>query len=108
MTRPLTIIALAAAAALAGCNNDDHNIVVGPDVDDEPMNNVGVGASAVDPGQQGLSLQGQQPRLHRLAFGRHRAREEDTRGSGHAVAAGDASLKGDAKAASITYNGQIL
>ena len=42
MTRPLTIIALAAAAALAGCNNEDHNIVVGPDVDDQPVNNVGV------------------------------------------------------------------
>jgi len=33
MTRTLTF-ALVAAAALAGCNNDDHNIVVGPPGDD--------------------------------------------------------------------------
>ena len=32
-TRTLTF-ALVAAAALAGCNNDDHNIVVGPPGDD--------------------------------------------------------------------------
>jgi len=42
MTRPLTILTLVAAAALAGCNNDDHTIVAGPGADDEPMNNVGV------------------------------------------------------------------
>jgi len=38
MTRPLTIIALAAAAALAGCNNDDHTIVAGPKEDPNPTN----------------------------------------------------------------------
>ena len=43
----------------------------------------GSSASALDPGQQGLSLQGQQLDLHRLAVGRHRARKEDARGSRH-------------------------
>ena len=42
MTRPFTILALVAAAALAGCNNEDHTIVAGPGPDDQPMNNVGV------------------------------------------------------------------
>ena len=30
MTRTLSILALAAVAALAGCGNEDHNIVSGP------------------------------------------------------------------------------
>jgi hypothetical protein len=34
MTRTLPIIALVAVAALAGCNNSDHNIVAGGPVDD--------------------------------------------------------------------------
>ena len=42
MTRPFTILALVAAAALAGCNNEDHTIVAGPGAGDQPMNNVGV------------------------------------------------------------------
>ena len=32
---PLSIITLVAAAALAGCNSEDHNIVVGPDDDSQ-------------------------------------------------------------------------
>jgi hypothetical protein len=41
MTRKLTIIALAAAAALAGCNSEDHNIVAGeiPDPQAEELAN---------------------------------------------------------------------
>ena len=41
MTRTLTALALAAAAALAGCT-EDHTIVTGPGAEEEPMNNVGV------------------------------------------------------------------
>ena len=41
MTRTFTILTLAAAAALAGCNNEDHNIVSGPA---DPMANQAVNA----------------------------------------------------------------
>ena len=39
MTRTFATIALVAAAALAGCNNDDHTIVAGPPVDTGPVTN---------------------------------------------------------------------
>jgi hypothetical protein len=43
MTRTFLTIALAAAAALAGCNKEDHNIVAGPDTgDDNASANAGV------------------------------------------------------------------
>jgi hypothetical protein len=43
MTRtPLTTITLAAVAALAGCNNSDHNIVAGG----EPVDDTNVAANA--------------------------------------------------------------
>ena len=80
MTRPFTMIMLVAAAALAGCDNSDHTIVVGSQrarSDGQCRRQRRLGQpSAVDPGQQGLSLQGQQPDLRRLAVRRHRAREE--------------------------------
>ncbi|HEX6604117.1 MAG TPA: hypothetical protein VF027_04475 [Sphingomicrobium sp.] len=35
MTRtPMLLLSLAAATALAGCNNSDHNVVAGPQTDD--------------------------------------------------------------------------
>lgn len=38
MTRTPLLITLAAAAALAGCNNSDHTIVAGPDTGDNATN----------------------------------------------------------------------
>jgi hypothetical protein len=35
MTRTPLILSLVAAAALAGCNNSDHNVVVGGDTDND-------------------------------------------------------------------------
>ena len=107
MTRPLTIIALAAAAALAGCNNEDHNIVAGPDVGDEPMNNVGV---VLPPSIQASKAYRCKDNslvyIDWLSNGSARVKKSREEVGGTPVAAGDASLKGDAKAASITYNGQ--
>ena len=40
MTRTLTVFALAAAAALAGCNKEDHTIVAGPGADEPEANTV--------------------------------------------------------------------
>jgi len=36
MIRAISIIGLVAAAALAGCNNEDHNIISGPDTGEVP------------------------------------------------------------------------
>ena len=38
MTRSLTIIAIVAAAGLSACDNSDHTIIAGPNIDD-PMAN---------------------------------------------------------------------
>lgn len=46
MTRTLTIITIAAAAALAGCNKEEHNIVAG-ELDD-PMANELANAAPVE------------------------------------------------------------
>ena len=46
MTRTITIIAIAAAAALAGCNKEEHNIVAGEIAD--PMANELANAAPVE------------------------------------------------------------
>jgi hypothetical protein len=38
MTRTFIVLTLAAAAALAGCDNSDHTIVAGPDTDNAQTN----------------------------------------------------------------------
>ncbi len=111
MTRTPLIIALAAAAALAGCNKEDHTIVAGgPDAEADNSRRryqTAGRASAVDHRQQVLPLRRQQPSLRRLDVGRQRPREEVCgRGRRTLIAAGAAELKGDAKAASITYKGE--
>ena len=106
MTRPLTIVAIAAAAALAGCNKEDHNIVAGPDVGDEPMNNVGV---VLPPSIQASKAYRCKDNslvyIDWLSDGTARVKNKREE-VGTTIAAGDASLTGDAKAASITYKGQ--
>jgi hypothetical protein len=43
MTRTLLTLTIAAAAALAGCNKEDHTIVAGPAAEESPpVNTVGV------------------------------------------------------------------
>jgi len=106
MTRPFTIFALVAAAALAGCNNEDHNIVAGPDLDDTPVNKVGV---VLPPSIQASKAYRCKDNsliyVDWLSDGT--ARVKKTREEvGTTLPAGDKSLTGDAKAASITYNGQ--
>ena len=107
MTRPLTILAIVAAAALAGCNKEDHTIVVGPGADDQPMNNVGV---VLPPSIQASKAYRCKDNslvyIDWLSDGSARVKKSREEVGGTPVAAGDESLKGDAKAASITYNGQ--
>ena len=105
MTRPLTILALVAAAALAGCDNSDHTIVAGPDVNDEPMNNVGV---VLPPSIQASKAYRCKDNslvyIDWLSDGT--ARVKKTRDEvGTSVTPGT-ELKGDGKAATISYNGQ--
>lgn len=49
MTRTLALVALMATAAVAACDNSDHTIVAGPDIDNEPVSteNVVLPASIV-------------------------------------------------------------
>ena len=106
MTRTLTILTFVAAAALAGCNNEDHNIVAGPDLDDAPVNTADV---VLPPSIQASKAYRCKDNsliyVDWLSDGT--ARVKKTREEvGTTLAAGDKSLTGDAKAASITYNGQ--
>ena len=106
MTRPFTILALVAAAALAGCNNEDHTIVAGPGADDQPMNNVGV---VLPPSIQASKAYRCKDNsliyVDWLSDGTARVKKTRQE-TGTTIPAGDPSLTGDAKAASITYKGQ--
>jgi uncharacterized lipoprotein NlpE involved in copper resistance len=106
MTRKLTIAMFVAAAALAGCNNEDHNIVAGPDLDDTPVNKVGVVLPpSIQASKAYRCTDNSLVYVDWLSDGT--ARVKKTREEvGTTVAAGDKSLQGDAKAGSITYNGQ--
>ena len=106
MTRPFTILALVAVAALAGCNNEDHTIVAGPGGDDQPMNNVGVVLPpSIQASKAYCCKDNSLIYVDWLSDGT--ARVKKTREEvGTTLPAGDKSLTGDAKAASITYNGQ--
>ena len=110
MTRTLTIIALSAAAALAGCNNEDHTIVADP-AGPDPMANA-VNADVVLPPAISASKSyrckdNSLVAIDWLSDGTARIKS-DTPGQGTTVNPADAAspLKGDAQAATITYNGQ--
>ncbi len=49
MTRTTLFMALAAAAALAGCNKENHTIVAGPDASDNAANSVSKAPVALPP-----------------------------------------------------------
>ena len=107
MTRTALTITLAAAAALAGCNDSDHNIVAGGPVDD---------SNVVDNANVQLPPSITASKSYRCAdnsliyvdwLSDGSARVKHTRDEvGAPVAAGAPGLTGDAKGASITYKGQ--
>ena len=105
MTRPITILALLAAAALAGC--EPETIVAGPGGDEEPMNNVGV---VLPPSIQATKAYRCKDNslvyIDWMSDGTARAKKERNE-VGTPIAIGEgAPLQGDAAAPAITYNGQ--
>ena len=104
MTRTLTLLTLAAAAARAGCENE--TIVSGPGADEQPVNNVGVvlppsiAASKAYRCKDNSLLY-----VDWLSDGSARVKKDRSE-VGTPVPAGDASLQGEAQATTITYNGQ--
>jgi len=110
MTRTPLLITLAAAAALAGCNKENHTIVAGgPDTDDNLAASASNTPVALPPS---------------IASSKSYRCDDNTLvyidwmsdGSAHVkmkpsdapttIAAGSPDLKGDAKAPSVTYKGQ--
>jgi len=107
MTRTPLLIAIAAAAALAGCNNSDHTIVAGPDTGDNGV------AAANGPVALPPSIQASKSyRCHdnQLIYvdwmSDGSARVKKTREEVGAPVAVGTDLKGDSKGSTITYKGQ--
>ena len=110
MTRTLTMLSLAAAAALAGCNNEDHTIVGGPGAD-EPAANADAPPVVLPPAIAASKTYRCKDNslvyVDWLSDGTARVKKNKAE-VGATVTPADAAspLKGDAQAATITYNGQ--
>jgi hypothetical protein len=105
MTRPLTILALVAAAALAGCDNSSQDTDAG--ADNQSTNNVAV---VLPPSIQASKAYRCKDNslvyVDWLSDGSARVKK-DRNEVGTPTLTGEGNpLQGDAKAASITYNGQ--
>ncbi|WP_051531242.1 hypothetical protein [Sphingomonas sp. URHD0057] len=106
MTRTPLLIALGVAAALAGCNKEDHTIVAGgPEGDDTNVSNEPVALPpSVAASKSYRCKDNSLVYIDWLSDGT--ARVKKTRDEvGTSVTPG-AELKGDAKASTIAYNGQ--
>lgn len=107
MTRTITILSLAAAAALAGCGNENHNIVSGGEPDDPNA-----------PSNAGVQLPPSivASKIYRCGDNKlvyvdwmsdgsaHVKKSKDE--VGQAIPPNSPQLKGNAQAASISLNGQ--
>ena len=110
MTRTLTIL-IVAAAALAGCNKEDHTIVAGQNTVDPQANVV----ANLDNVQLPPSIQASKTYrckdnslvyIDWLSDGTARLKKNKDEVGGPVTPAGDPSLTGDAQAATIILNGQ--
>lgn len=111
MTRTLTIMTFVAAAALAGCNSEDHTIVADP-AGPDPQADVVANAGSVTLPPSIAASKAYRCKDNSLVYidwlsdGSARVKK-DRNEVGTTVALGEgAPLQGDAKAASVTYNGQ--
>jgi hypothetical protein len=106
MTRTTLLITLAAAAALAGCNKEDHTIVAGPPVDEGNVTSNGPVAlpPSISSSKSYRCADNKLVYIDWMSDGS--ARVKKTREEiGTSVTPGTA-LKGDANAKTISYNGQ--
>lgn len=106
MTRTPLIIALAATAALAGCNKESHTIVAGPPTDD--TNTVSNGPVVLPPSIQAAKTyrckDNKLVYIDWMSDGSARVKKSKEE-VGTTVTPGN-ELKGDAKASTVTYNGE--
>ena len=110
MTRTLTLFALAATAALAGCNNEDHTIVGGEPYD--PMANDAANAPVELPPAIAAShsyrcKDNSVVFIDWMSDGTARVKADRNEvGTSVAVGGESPALAGDASSASITYKGK--
>lgn len=107
MTRK-TLLALGVAAALAGCNKEDHTIIAGGPPQDN-FNDAANGPVALPPAV--TASKSYRCKDNSLVYidwlSDGSARVKKTRDEvGTAVAAGSPGLKGDAHGVTVSYNGQ--
>ena len=108
MTRTTLLITLAAAAALAGCNKEDHTIVAGGPEED---NNVAVanGPVALPPSITASKVyrcaDNKLLYVNWMSDGSANVKNKSD-GAITPVAPGSPDLRGDANAKSITYKGE--
>ena len=110
MTRTPFLLAIVAAAALAGCNKSDHTIVAGGDpVDDQPTNATANANVQLPPSIAASKTYRCKDNslvyIDWLSDGTSRVKKSAD-DAGTTLPAGDPSLSGDAKASTITYKGQ--
>jgi hypothetical protein len=109
MTRTLICITIAAAAALAGCNKDDHTIVAGGEPADEPTNAAANADVKLPPSISASKTYRCKDNslvyIDWLSDGTARVKKSAS-DAGTTLPAGDPSLSGDAKASTVTYKGQ--
>ena len=108
MTRTPSLLIIAVAAALAGCG-EDHTIVAGGPVDDQPTNaaaNANVQLPpAISASKTYRCKDNSLIYVDWLSDGTSRVKTS-ANDVGTSLPAGDPSLSGDAKASTITYKGQ--
>jgi hypothetical protein len=107
MTRTALLITLAAAAALAGCNKEDHTIVAGPPGDD--TNAAANGPVALPPSITASKSYRCKDNtviyVNWMSDGSANVKNKPD-GAITPIAAGSPDLQGDANAKSITYKGE--
>ena len=107
MTRTTTtILTLVAAAALAGCGNENHNIVAGGPDDGKPTINADVQLPpSITANKTYRCKDNSLIYVDWLSDGTARVKKSAD-DAGTVLPAGDPSLTGDAKGSTVTYHGQ--
>ena len=109
MTRIIPLLTLAAAAALAGCDNSDHTIVGGPGADEPEVtsNEPVVLPPSINASKAYRCKDNSLIYVDWLSDGTARVKKDRNEVGTTVTPADSASpLKGDAAAATVSYNGQ--